>query len=325
MNKRRLTEKQQRRISAGKNRHHTSNDASTFNGTVISHHGRDLVALAANGDTIQCRLRQNLGSIVCGDRILYTLEDVGGADEQAVVIALGERDNLLQKTGFGNRAKPVAANIDQVVIVCALVPKPNLYLIDRYLVATENLPARPLLVINKTDLMDDAGERIVNDINAIYGGIGYRVIETSATCMDGIDELQSELAGKTSILVGLSGVGKSSLIKDLLPEIDIRIGEISQASQEGKHTTTVSSLYLMPDGGKLIDSPGVRDFTPVNLEREEILNGFIELIRYRGRCKFANCTHDTEPGCAIRDAVARGEVSRQRVESFRKMLADIGT
>jgi len=324
MSKRRLTEKQQRRISAGKNRHHTSNDASTLNGTVISHHGRDLIALAANGETVQCRLRQNIGSIVCGDRILYTLEDVGGVDEQAVVIALCERDNLLQKSGFGNRAKAVAANIDQVVIVCALAPKPNLYLIDRYLVATENLPARPLLVINKTDLMDETSEHIVNDINAVYGGIGYRVIETSATRMHGLDELQSELGGKTSILVGLSGVGKSSLIKDLLPETDIRIGEISQSSQEGRHTTTVSSLYLMPDGGRLIDSPGVRDFTPVNLEREEILNGFIEIIPCRGRCKFANCTHDNEPGCAIRAAVAAGEVSQQRVDSFRRMLADIG-
>jgi ribosome biogenesis GTPase / thiamine phosphate phosphatase len=324
MSKRRLTEKQQRLISAGKNRHHTSNDANTLSGTVISHHGRDLIALAANGETIHCRLRQNIGSIVCGDRILYTVEDIGSADEQAVVIALAERDNLLQKTGFGNKAKPVAANIDQVVIVCALVPKPNLYLIDRYLVATENLPARPLLVINKTDLMDETSEHIVNDINAIYGGIGYRVIETSATRMNGLDELQCELSGKTSILVGLSGVGKSSLIKDLLPEIDIRIGEISVASQEGKHTTTVSSLYLMPEGGKLIDSPGVRDFTPVNLVREEILKGFIELTPYRGRCKFANCTHDHEPGCAIKDALAKGEVSRQRVDSFRKMLADIG-
>jgi ribosome biogenesis GTPase len=323
MSKRRLTEKQQRTISAGKNRHSTSNDTSTLSGTVISHHGRDLIALTASGETIQCRLRQNIGSIVCGDRILYTVEDVGSADEQAVVIALGERDNLLQKTGFGNKAKAVAANIDQVVIVCALAPKPNLYLIDRYLVATENLPARPLLVINKTDLMDEASEYIVNDINAIYGDIGYRVIETSATRMNGLDELQSELDGKTSILVGLSGVGKSSLIKDLLPEIDIRIGEISVASQEGKHTTTVSSLYLIPEGGKLIDSPGVRDFTPANLERKEILNGFIELKPYRGRCKFANCTHDHEPGCAIKDALAKGEVSQQRVDSFRKMLADI--
>lgn len=323
MNKRRLTEKQQRRISAGKNRHQTSTDDNTLSGTVISHHGRDLIALDASGQSIHCRLRQNIGSIVCGDRIFYTLEDVGSADEQAVVIALAVRDNLLQKTGFGNRAKPVAANIDQVVIVCALAPKPNLYLIDRYLVASENLPSRPLLVINKVDLMDETNEHIVEDINTIYGDIGYRVIETSATRVTGLDELQRELGGKTSILVGLSGVGKSSLIKDLLPEIDIRIGEISRASQEGKHTTTVSSLYLMPDGGKLIDSPGVRDFTPVNLAREEILYGFIELKTCRGRCKFANCTHDTEPGCAIRDAVAKGDVSKQRADSFRKMLADI--
>lgn len=323
MGKRRLTEKQQRRITAGKSRHNADED-NCLNGIVISRHGRDVLVMDAGDQPVNCLMRQNLGDVVTGDRVLYRLEDVGKADEQAVVIALGERDNLLRKTGFGNRPKAVAANIDKVVIVCALVPKPNLYLIDRYLVASENLQARSVLVINKTDLMDETNEHIVDEINSVYGGIGYRVIETSATHVTGIDELQRELAGGTSILVGLSGVGKSSLVKDLLPDADIRIGEISQASNEGKHTTTVSALYLMPGGGKLIDSPGVRDFTPVQLEREEILDGFVELKPYRGRCKFRDCSHGHEPGCAILDALDKDEVKAQRVHSFRKMLADIG-
>ena len=130
------------------------------------------------------------------------------------------------------------------------------------------------------------------------------------------------LADATSILVGLSDVGKSSLVKDLLPDIDIRIGEISEASKEGKHTTTVSTLYSLPTGGYLIDSPGVRDFSPINLGKEQILNGFIELKPYSGKCKFANCSHTHEPGCAITEAVEEGKVSLQRVNSFRKMLED---
>ena len=216
----------------------------------------------------------------------------------------------------------MAANIDQMIVVCSLVPKPNSYLIDRYLVAAENLPAQPLILINKIDLLDDKNEHVVNDINSIYEAIGYRVLETSAIHNTGIDELQSVLADATSILVGLSGVGKSSLVKNLLPDIEIRIGEISQASYEGKHTTTVSTFYTLPTGGNLIDSPGVRDFSPVKLNTEQILNGFVELRPYRGHCKFANCSHRDEPGCAITEALETGAISLQRVNSFRKMLLD---
>ena len=254
--------------------------------------------------------------------MLFQYNESDKAQTSAIVVAVLERNNLLQKTGFGGKAKAVAANIDQVFIVCSLVPKPNSYLIDRYLVAAETMPAKPILVINKIDLLDETNEHVVDDIHAIYGKIGYRVLETSATKNTGIEELQSMLADSTSILVGLSGVGKSSLVMDILPGIDIRIGEISSASKEGKHTTTVSTLYALPTGGNLIDSPGVRDFSPVDIDKQTILNGFVELKPYRGKCKFANCTHDHEPGCAIIDALEQGEVSRQRVDSFRKMLAD---
>ena len=322
MAKRRLTQKQQRQISANKTQRAGAANTGTCNGTVITHHGKELIVRSDDNQTVNCQLRQNLGVIVCGDRVAFELVDAGSEPKTGVVVALVERRNLLQKSGFGGKAKAVAANIDQVVVVCSLVPKPNSYLIDRYLVAAENLPARPLIVINKIDLLDEENEHVVNDINAIYETIGYRVLETSATRETGIDELQSALAGATSILVGLSGVGKSSLVKDLLPDIEIRIGEISQASKEGRHTTTVSTLYSMPTGGHLVDSPGVRDFSPIDLDREQILNGFVELKPYRGLCKFANCSHSNEPGCAITEALEKGELNAHRVNSFRKMLAD---
>ena len=322
MAKRRLTKQQQRQISANKNLKSVRENTDTHNGTVITHHGKELIVWNETGETINCQLRQNLGTIVCGDRIVFEYIDKQSDPKTAIIIACAERDNILQKSGFGSKAKAVAANIDQVIIVCSLVPKPNSYLIDRYLVAAENLPAKPIIVINKIDLLEEENEHVVNDINAIYDTIGYRVLETSAIKSTGLDELQSMLADATSILVGLSGVGKSSLVKDLLPDIDIRIGEISEASKEGKHTTTVSTLYSLPTGGHLIDSPGVRDFSPINLGKEQIMNGFIELKPYSGKCKFANCSHTHEPGCAITEAVEEGKVSLQRVNSFRKMLED---
>lgn len=324
MAKRRLTDRQKRQISAHQTQKASAATADSFNGTVVTHHGKELIVRSNSGEAINCQMRQNLGTIVCGDRVVLELANSGSAPNTGVVVALADRNNILEKSGFGGKAKAVAANIDQVIVVCSLVPKPNTYLIDRYLVAAENLPAKPLIVINKIDLLDEENERIVNDINTIYEAIGYRVLETSATRNTGIDELQSMLAGATSILVGLSGVGKSSLVKDLLPDIDIRIGEISQASKEGRHTTTVSTLYSLPTGGHLIDSPGVRDFSPINLDKEQILNGFVELKPYRGKCKFSNCGHSNEPGCAITEALEKGEVSEQRVNSFRKMLADAG-
>lgn len=324
MSKRRLTDRQKRQISANKDQKASQKSVETHNGIVITHHGKELIVSNEHGETINCQLRQNLGTIVCGDSVVFEYLDINTRPKTAVVIARAERENILQKSGFAGKSKAVAANIDQVIIVCSLVPRPNSYLIDRYLVATENLPAKPTIVINKIDLLDEANEHVVNEINSIYDTIGYRVLETSATENTGIDELQTMLADTTSILVGLSGVGKSSLVKDLLPDIDIRIGEISQASKEGKHTTTVSTLYSLPTGGYLIDSPGVRDFSPIDLDKEQILNGFIELKPYRGMCKFANCSHTNEPGCAISEALEEGKINLQRVNSFRKMLADSG-
>lgn len=322
MAKRRLTDRQQRQISAKKIQQAACPDTDTHDGTVITHHGKELIVMDENGESLNCQLRQNLGTIVCGDRVLFEVTDNISPLKTGIVVGLASRNNILQKSGFGGKAKAVAANIDQVIVVCSLVPKPNSYLIDRYLAAAESLPAKPVIVINKIDLLDEENEHVVNDINSIYEAIGYRVLETSATRNTGLEELQSILTGSTSILVGLSGVGKSSLVKDLLPDIDIRIGEISSASKEGKHTTTVSTLYSLPTGGRLIDSPGVRDFSPVDLDREQILNGFIELRPYRGQCKFSNCSHTHEPGCAIMEALEKGEVGSQRVNSFRKMLED---
>jgi len=300
MAKRRLTDQQKRRIASNKNslsKLQDSSDASSdnhvFNGLVVSHHGRKLVVETDDNKQHSCKLRQNLGDIACGDNVVIQLDQ----KDHGVVIAVNERKNLLEKTGFAGLAKAVAANIGQVVIVCSVEPEPNDYLIDRYLTAAENLPADALILINKIDLLNNDNRSVINTIKETYRNIGYRVIETS--------------------------IKKNIGLEALKPDIDIRIGEISTASKEGKHTTTVSSLYHLPDGGALIDSPGVRDFTPWNRDKEDIINGFIELKPYQGYCKFSNCTHTTEPGCAITEALDKGELSQQRVNSFKKMLEDL--
>lgn len=326
MAKRRLTDQQKRRIASNKNNlsqsqasTKTSSDNNIFSGLVVSHHGRKLIVETEDNQKYSCKLRQNLGDIACGDSVVIQLDQ----KNHGVVVAVNERTNLLEKTGFAGQAKSVAANIGQVVIVCSVEPEPNAYLIDRYITAAENLPADVLIIINKIDLLNDDNKVMIEDIKHTYQNIGYRLIETSIKQNTGLEKLKQALQNTTSILVGLSGVGKSSLVKMLLPDIDIRIGEISVASKEGKHTTTVSSLYHLPDGGNLIDSPGVRDFTPWNRDKEDIVRGFIELKPYQGYCKFSNCTHTTEPGCAIKEALEKGELSQQRVNSFKKMLDDL--
>ena len=331
MAKRRLSDQQKRRIAANKQELSKDNikpGTHIYNGTVVSHHGRKIVVETEDGLKYDCKIRQNLGDIACGDSVVIQLEkntneNTINTNLHGAVLAINDRNNLLEKTGFAGKAKAVATNIGQVVIVCAVNPAPNPYLVDRYLVAIENLPARALIVVNKIDVLDDSNSADINAFKKAYEKIGYQVVYTSIKQQTGIEELSAALQNTTSILVGLSGVGKSSLVKNLLPDTEIRIGETSTTTGEGKHTTTVSSMYHLPDGGSLIDSPGVRDFTPLNHSKEDIVKGFIELKLYQGYCKFSNCTHTTEPGCAINEALEQDELSQQRVNSFRKMLDDL--
>lgn len=351
MAKRRLSKQQQRRISdqqKNKLENDTSIDQSnTLTAHVISHHGRQLFAETSATDTnqterIKCKIRQNLGDIACGDYVLVQRNIIGNSDTQKgsgekqhvkkgqvektharienVVVAVKERKNLLTKTGFAGAIKPVAANIDQLLIVTSLKPKPNSYLIDRYLTAAENLPADAIIVINKIDLMDDATKKVVDKLSKIYKDIGYRVIQTSIKQNIGLDELSDTLNNNTSILVGLSGVGKSSIVKAILPKIEIKIGETSKASGEGKHTTTVSAFYHLKDNGIIIDSPGVRDFTPTHSSIEEITHGFIDVRKFSGLCKFSNCTHHNEPECAMKQAVIDGELNEIRLNNYLRLV-----
>lgn len=332
MAKRKLSKQQQRRItSQQKNKINDDqrqdsklrlDESSTQTARVISHHGRQLYAETDNLEKIKCKIRQHLGDIACGDYVLIQQAHNATGESQYVAVAVKERKNLLKKTGFAGAIKPVAANIGQLVIVTALKPKPNPYLIDRYLTAAENLPADALIVINKVDLMNAETRPLVEELTELYQNIGYRVIGTSIKQNIGLEELAEALSNTTSILVGLSGVGKSSIVKAILPKEEIKIGETSEATGEGKHTTTVSALYHLKDNGIIIDSPGVRDFTPTNKSLDEITNGFIDVRRFNGACKFSNCSHQNEPGCAMKQAIIDGNLNQLRFNNYLRLIQE---
>jgi len=335
MAKRRINDQQQRRIKSiqQKRREKVSLNqqkksdslsqqglSSEQSGLIITNYGQTLLVESEDKKLHRCVARQNLGALVCGDKVIWqaALAD----NNQGVIVAVEERNSLLQKPGFGGKLKPMAANIDQIVIVSAIQPEPKPYLIDRYLIAAENLPATPIILINKIDLLKKEDKEKIVSLVKSYERIGYKVINASSVIDQGFDELLNSLKNHTSIFVGLSGVGKSSLINHLMPELDIRVGELSEASGEGTHTTTSSTLYSLPEGGVLIDSPGVRDFGLWNTSAEEILNGFIELHDYIGHCKFSNCSHTHEPGCAIQQALKDNKISQLRFNNYQKIVRE---
>ncbi len=241
-----------------------------------------------------------------------------------VVTALLERESVLSRPDYSGRDKALAANISQLVIVIAPEPEPSEYLLDQYLVTAENIGISALIAVNKSDLLTPADSEILQQRFAIYENIGYPLIPVSAQREHGLDPLIERLKDQTSILVGQSGVGKSSLVKALLPDLTIQIGRLSDATGLGRHTTSTTTCYELPQGGLLIDSPGVRSFRLGKLTREQLERGFREFGPYLGHCQFRDCRHDKEPGCGLREAVKEGKVDRGRWENFLHLAENLG-
>lgn len=298
-------------------------------GLVIAHYGRQVEVEALAGPTAgqihRCHLRTNMAALVTGDRVVWRPELTAGDDSRAtaapatgvVVAGLDRRSLLARPDSHAGLPKPVAANIDYIAIVIAPEPEPFANLIDRYLVAAEATGITPLLVLNKTDLLTPANRPAIDALLEGYAAIGYRVLRAAARQQHGLDELQTVLKGATGVFVGQSGVGKSSLIGALLPGVDIRVGALSQGEAKGRHTTTTARLFHLPGGGDLIDSPGIREFGLGHLSAAEIEQGFIEFRPWLGRCRFRDCRHRQEPGCALLEAEAAGRISAGRMLSYR--------
>jgi ribosome biogenesis GTPase / thiamine phosphate phosphatase len=264
---------------------------------------------------ISCHLRANLDTVVTGDVVVWQQ-----GEHHGVVLAIEERSAVLQRPDSYGELRPVAANISQLVVVIAPEPEAWHGLIDRYLVAAENLGVRALLVINKSDLVEREKHANLMMIADAYHHLGYTLLFVCAHSGAGFEKLQQELCEHTSIFVGQSGVGKSSLIQRMLPQENIRIASLSQAEIKGRHTTTHSQLYRFSSGGVCIDSPGIREFGLWHLSAAEILNGFVDLREHALRCKFRNCEHNAEPQCGIKNALEKGELYKWRFDSYKHIL-----
>ena len=287
-------------------------------GLLVANFGASVEIETRQGTRVRCQLRQNLPLLVVGDRVVWQ-----AAGEAGVVTALLERRSLLARPDQQGELKALAANIDQIVVVAAPAPAYSPDLINQYLAAAELTGIAPLLLFNKIDLIDEHNRREVDALLSIYQRIGYPVLSASTKREHGLDALIEQLKGKTNVFVGQSGVGKSSLAKSLLPDTRIDVGELSAQSGLGQHTTSTARLYHLPAGGHVIDSPGVREFRLWPMSRQELARGFIEFHPYLGQCKFRDCTHRHEPGCALQEAVGRGEISRQRLDSYQKLAQQL--
>ena len=312
MARRKLSRQQQKRIRAAQDAQALSTEHRQ--GRVISHQGgRVLVEFDAE-EQIEARIKSNLGNIVCGDRV--AIETTPGQAQR--VVAVLPRDNLLQRIDGFDQVRAVAANITQLVVCLAIRPPPNLLLLDQYLVSAEQQGIEAVILLNKIDLFDDGEDPF--DLGRIYRPLGYALIHTSVTTGDGMLEFRRILEHQISVLGGVSGVGKSSLTQWLLPDEEIKIASISEATDEGRHTTRASRLYHLPGGGELIDTPGVRGFTPF-VDREQSPGlGFREIREFAEGCRFHNCQHLQEPGCAVRAAVEAADIAPSRYQSYLRTL-----
>ena len=317
MTKRRLTDQQARRIRTQRSSQGDVAAETGQPGVVIARYGKQALIETRAGDRLLCHLRAHLESPVAGDNILWL-----PTEEAGVVEAVVKRRNVLQRSDAQGRLRPVATNIDLMLIVFAPEPAPQANLIDRYLIAAENMEVEAALVLNKADLLRPEDE-LAGQLDR-YAALGYRTLVTHYGLPDDSD-LTSLIGQDTLVLVGQSGVGKSSLIQRLLPDASIRVGALSEFADKGRHTTTTAELFHLPGGGRLIDSPGVRDFGLTHVAPETIFSGFREFSPFLGQCRFRDCQHHSEPGCALIAAVETGDISSERFESFHQILATLTT
>jgi len=280
---------------------------------VVANYGSELVLMDQNGQFRTATPTKKLGLLVCGDLVTCQLND--GVNRVTNVEA---RTSTLARTDRQGREKAIAANITQLVAVTAPKPPFDPLLIDQYAIAANHIDVDLAIIINKTDLLDDTTARDADELEKIYSEIGYQVIRHNNTATDTTD-LHAHLSDQVSILVGQSGVGKSSLLKQLLPDEDIKTGALSKLSGLGRHTTTVTTWFELPNGGAIIDSAGVRQFSLDHLSEVDTQAGFKEISKLSEQCKFNDCKHIHEPQCAVLDALTENRIAQLRYDNYLQM------
>ncbi len=307
-----------------------------MHGLVIRNTGYSYTVKSDAGDVFECKVKGNFrirgirttNPVAIGDRVTFTPQEVKGDIEQAhqgLITELDDRKNYIirKSTNLSKQSHIIAANIDRCFLIVTIKqPETPLQFIDRFLASAEAYNVPVTLVFNKIDLVTDEWKDYLDGVVNLYETIGYECRKISAKTGEGVEELRSELNGSTTLLSGNSGVGKSTLINMLYPHLSLKTSEISDAYETGKHTTTFSEMYEVDNKGYIIDTPGIKGFGTFNMKKEEVGHYFKEIFRYSADCRFSNCTHTHEPGCAVLDAVEHHYIAVSRYQSYLSMLED---
>ena len=275
------------------------------------------------GETVRCRIRGRLrlkgvrstNPVVVGDEVACEADEGG---DYVIADILPRRNYVIRRaSNLSKESHIIAANVDQALLMASLrSPETPTEFVDRFLVTCEAYKVPATILLSKIDLQDTEA---VAEFRAVYEGAGYRVLEVSVREGRGVEEVRELLAGRTTLVSGNSGVGKSTLIQAIDPSLDIRTGEISESHHKGRHTTTFSTMYPLAGGGAVIDTPGIKGFGLIDIDEAELWHYFPEMMRVAPACRFYNCTHTHEPGCAVTEAVKAGEIAWPRYESYLKI------
>jgi ribosome biogenesis GTPase len=331
MAKHKISQKQTRNI---KNRHHKLLKDDNFEslspdsslgplrpGIVVSRFGKRADVEDTQTHLIyRAFIRRTIDSLTTGDNVLFRIDTQHNDGSGGLIETLIPRKSLLSRPDFYDGLKPVAANISKILIVSAKEPEFSTNILDRYLIACEQAKIEPVIVINKIDLFSPDELNKLQKIFETYQSLGYKIYKVSSYTNEGIEELTAEILNDTTVLVGQSGVGKSSLLNILVPHADAQTNEISDTSGLGQHTTTNTKLYHIGQTGLIIDSPGVREFALWHLTPTEVTQSYREFLPILGQCKFRDCKHHKDPGCAIVKAVSEGTIAEFRFNNYHKIL-----
>ena len=284
---------------------------------------------ATDGRVVDCRVKGNFrlkgirstNPVAVGDHVKFDVR----SDGTAYIVEILERKNYIVRkaSNLSKQSHILAANLDLCFLVVTINhPATATTFIDRFLAAAEAYRVPTVLVFNKTDLYNEAEREELEYLTALYESFGYSCMRTSATDGSGIEQLREAMRGKVSLLAGNSGVGKSSIANAIAPEIAARVGEISKTHDTGMHTTTYTEMFEFMPGSYLVDTPGVKGFGTFDMKAEEISHYFVEFFRLSRDCRYSNCTHTHEPGCAVLQALEKGEIAPSRYQSYLSMLED---